>query len=113
MRLYSVVIPVFNRPNEIDELLDSLTRQSFKNFEVLVIEDGSSVPCEYIVESYKDKLTVKYYFKENSGQGFSRNYGYERAAGDYFVVFDSDCLIPPEYFEVVEQRLNNDFLDDY
>lgn len=113
MRLYSVIIPVYNRPDEIDELLESLTRQTYSNFEVLVVEDGSRDTCEMVVETYKDKLDIHYFFKENSGQGFSRNFGYERARGDYFIVFDSDCLIPEDYFKVVEESLNTNYLDAF
>jgi glycosyltransferase involved in cell wall biosynthesis len=110
---FSVIIPVFNRPDEIEELLESLTHQTYRDFEVLVIEDGSDRRCGHSVEKFSKQLEIKYYFKENSGQGFSRNYGYERATGDYFVVFDSDCLIPPEYFAVVKKRLESDWLDAY
>ena len=113
MRLYSIIIPVYNRPVEIRELLESLTRQTYNNFEVLVVEDGSSSKCEDIVKSFADKLNVFYFYKKNSGQGFSRNYGYERAKGDYFVVFDSDCIIPPHYFKTVEEHLNTSYLDAY
>lgn len=113
MRLYSIIIPVFNRPLEIRELLESLTLQTYRNFEVLVVEDGSTITCKDIVESFRDRLTISYFYKENSGQGFSRNYGYERAKGDYFVVFDSDCIIPPHYFEAVEKYLNTNHLDAY
>ena len=113
MRLYSIIIPVFNRPLEIKELLESLTQQTYNNFEVLVIEDGSSDTCKKIVESFRDQLNISYFYKENSGQGFSRNYGYERAKGDYFVVFDSDCVIPPHYFDAVEKHLNANYLDVY
>jgi glycosyltransferase involved in cell wall biosynthesis len=113
MRKYSVIIPVYNRPDEIKELLESLLRQTYKNFEVLVIEDGSQNKCESIVHSFKDKLDIQYFYKENSGQGFSRNFGFEKAKGDYFVIFDSDCLIPQLYFQVVEDRLNTDYLDAY
>ena len=105
MRFYSVIIPIFNRPQEIDELLESLTHQTFTNFEVLVIEDGSTEKCEDIVKKYVDKLNVQYFFKENSGQGFSRNFGFEKAKGDYFIVFDSDCLIPEQYFQAIEDFL--------
>jgi glycosyltransferase involved in cell wall biosynthesis len=113
MRKYSVIIPVYNRPEEIKELLESLTHQTYKNFEVLVVEDGSKLKCEDIVNSFKVKLDVQYFFKENSGQGFSRNFGFEKAKGDYFVIFDSDCLIPAHYFQAVEARLNKDYLDAY
>lgn len=106
MRFYSVIIPIYNRPNEIEELLETLTHQTFTNFEVIVIEDGSDEKCEHVVAKYSDQLTIQYHFKENSGQGFSRNVGFDIAKGDYYLVFDSDCLIPPHYFQAVE-----DFLD--
>ncbi len=108
---YSIIIPVYNRPNEIDELLLSLTEQSYKSFEVIIVEDGSVQKCNDIVERYKKYLDIKYYFKENSGQGFSRNYGFERAQGDYFVVFDSDCIIPSHYFEAVNSALETSNID--
>jgi glycosyltransferase involved in cell wall biosynthesis len=106
MRFYSVIIPVYNRPNEVDELLESLTKQQFTNFEVLIVEDGSTEKCEKVCDKFTDKLNLRYYFKENSGQGFSRNFGFEKAKGDYFIVFDSDCIIPEDYFEVVEKALD-------
>lgn len=113
MRKYSLVIPVFNRPDEIRELLESLTQQSFNNFEVLVIEDGSSIRCENEVRSFEKLLDIKYYYKENTGQGFSRNYGFARATGDYFIVFDSDCIIPSNYLQSVEESLNENYLDAF
>ncbi len=113
MKFYSIVIPVFNRPVEVDELLHSLTKQTFTNFEVIIVEDGSTEKCDTIIDKYRDKLDIQYFFKPNSGQGFSRNYGFERAKGDYFVVFDSDCLIPPHYFEAVEKALKEQHLDAY
>ncbi|MEX0594318.1 MAG: glycosyltransferase [Balneolaceae bacterium] len=103
--LFSIIVPVFNRPKEIDELLESLTKQTCTDFEVLVIEDGSVNRCQEIVHRYQDRLEIRYFEKPNSGQGFSRNYGFERALGEYLVVFDSDCLIPPHYFETVKQAL--------
>lgn len=113
MRFYSVIIPVYNRPNEVDELLNSLLKQTFTNFEVLIIEDGSEEKCETIVESYKSRLNINYFFKPNSGQGFSRNFGFEKASGNYYIVFDSDCLIPEDYFESVEAHLNENPLDAF
>lgn len=110
---FSVIIPVYNRPQEVDELLESLTQQSYRQFETLIIEDGSEETCKHIVKKYQDQLDLKYFYKENSGQGFSRNYGFERANGDYFVVFDSDCLIPPHYFETVKKFLDKHWLDAY
>lgn len=105
MRLYSLIIPVYNRPTEIGELLESLTHQTYFNFEVLIIEDGSQEPCKAIIDKYSSKLTISYYFKENAGQGFARNYGFEKAKGDYYIVFDSDCLIPSAYLETVNNSI--------
>lgn len=113
MRLYSIIIPVYNRPEEIRELLESLTKQTYTNFEVLVIEDGSKEKCEAIVQSFQNRLHVLYYFKENTGQGLTRNYAYAKAKGDYFIVFDSDCIIPEQYLQCVEDRLNSDHLDAF
>jgi glycosyltransferase involved in cell wall biosynthesis len=113
LRKYSVIIPVYNRPDEINELLESLTKQTYRHFEILVIEDGSVQTCRHIVEQFAGVLDIRYFFKENSGQGFSRNYGFERAQGDYFVIFDSDCLIPQQYFATVDAYLNAHYLDAY
>lgn len=110
---FSIVIPLYNRPQEIDELLKSLTEQTYMQFEVLVIEDGSVNDAKTVVEKYTNLLDIKYYFKPNAGQGFARNYGFERASGDYFVVFDSDCLIPKDYLETVKDYLFEHKLDAY
>lgn len=110
---FSVIIPVYNRPQEVEELLQSLSRQTYNNFEILIIEDGSEKPCKHVIDHYTDKLNIRYFAKENSGQGFSRNYGFKRANGEYYIVFDSDCLIPPHYFETVNNYLNNNWLDAY
>ncbi|MDX1590345.1 MAG: glycosyltransferase [Balneolaceae bacterium] len=109
--LYSIIVPVYNRPDEIDELLLSLTHQSFSDFEVLIVEDGSENRCKDVVDRYHDRLDIRYFYKENSGQGFSRNFGFERANGEYFVVFDSDCLIPENYFETVNRELQAKRID--
>ena len=112
-RLYSIIIPVYNRPDEVDELLESLTQQTYKNFEVIVVEDGSDEKCDKVVEKYVHELNISYCYKENAGQGFARNYGYKRAKGEYFIVFDSDCIIPGTYLDTVESSLNNTYLDAY
>ena len=112
-RLYSIIIPVYNRPDEVDELLESLTKQTYKNFEVIIVEDGSVEKCDKVVEKYVHELNISYCYKENAGQGFARNYGYERAKGEYFIVFDSDCIIPDVYLETVETSLNHIYLDAY
>lgn len=113
MYKYSVIVPVFNRPEEVRELLESLKGNNFPIYEILIIEDGSDKDCKHIVEGFSDILPVKYFFKENSGQGFSRNFGFEKALGDYFVVFDSDCIIPPNYFQVVDDYLSKEKLDAF
>lgn len=108
---YSIVIPVYNRPQEVEELLESLTKQVYKNFEVLVVEDGSTITCEKVFEKYVGKLTISYFFKPNTGPGPSRNFGFEKAKGEYLVVFDSDCIIPPQYLEEIELFLKQSPLD--
>lgn len=102
---YSFVIPVYNRPDEVDELLESLCKQELSNFEVLVVEDGSSVPCEEVVARYADRLDVHYYTKPNSGPGQTRNYGVERAKGEYVLILDSDAVLPSGYLSAVEAEL--------
>jgi len=110
---FSIIIPLYNRPQEIDELLATLCLQTYIQFEVLVIEDGSSQLAEEMVRGYEDRLNIRYFYKENAGQGFARNYGFERAKGDYFVIFDSDCLIPEDYLEIVKNYLDHHYLDAY
>lgn len=110
---FSIIIPLYNRPQEIKELLDTLTLQTYKQFEVLVIEDGSVDDAEAIVNSFTNQLNVRYFKKPNEGQGFTRNFGFERAKGDYFIIFDSDCLIPANYLEIVNNSLAANYLDAY
>ncbi|MCS4239014.1 glycosyltransferase involved in cell wall biosynthesis [Myroides gitamensis] len=109
---YSFIIPVYNRPDETDELLASLTKQTFQgNFEVVIVEDGSAVDSRAIVEKYQDQLDISYYYKSNSGPGDSRNYGMRKAKGDYYIILDSDCIIPEEYLRVVDQYLQEKYVD--
>jgi len=110
---FSIIIPVYNRPNEVNELLESLLHQSFKGFEVIIVEDGSSTPCGTVVDNYANSLNIKYFTKENSGPGSTRNYGALRAKGQYMIFFDSDCIIPPNYFDEVEKVLNDNPADAY
>ena len=108
---FSFIVPVFNRPNEVDELLMSLTHQNFeKPFEVVIVEDGSSISSQHIVEKYNSQLDITYLSKRNSGPGDSRNYGMRRATGNYFIILDSDCILPPQYLTEVEKELNQDFV---
>lgn len=106
---YSIIIPVYNRPDEVDELLESLTHQTLSDFEVLIVEDGSAIPCKSVVERYMQAkgtpLDICYYAKANSGPGQSRNYGAERAKGEYLIVLDSDCVLPPGYLQAVDDEL--------
>src|SRR5574344_907932 len=104
---YSIIIPVYNRPDEVAELLSSLQRQRFKDFEVLVVEDGSERTCREVVEAVEGTLQVRYFMKSNSGPGPTRNYGAERAEGEYLIILDSDCVLPEGYLEAVEAELKN------
>lgn len=113
LRFYSFIIPLYNRPDEIRELLESLCQQTLKNFEVVIVEDGSDIKGEEEVNKFSDRLDVKYFFKKNGGQGFARNYGFERARGDYFIVLDSDVILPNHYLESIETHLNGNPLDAF
>ncbi len=108
---FSIIIPVFNRPDEVDEILSSLASTEYDApFEVVIIEDGSSVPCAEVVQKYQSLIDISYYAKSNSGPGDSRNYGMRKAKGDYFIIFDSDCIIPPQYLNEVATSLQRDFV---
>lgn len=111
MPRFSVIVPVYNRIEEVDDLLQSLSTQSCKDFEVVIVEDGSSKPCEDTVKRYAEKIDVKYFFKENEGRSIARNHGLERATGDYFIFFDSDCVIPSDYFKILSSSLDNNPVD--
>lgn len=108
---FSVIIPVYNRPHELDELLACLTHQSFTDFEIVIIEDGSTITSKDVVKSYQKKLEISYHVKENGGQGFARNYAFERAKGEFFVILDSDALIESNYLQEVFDGVKRDNLD--
>jgi glycosyltransferase involved in cell wall biosynthesis len=111
---FSIIIPVYNRPKEIDELLESLTRQNFSDeFEVLIIEDGSTDKSDLLLNRYKAQLDLKYFFKENSGAGASRNFGMQKAKGNYFIILDSDVMLPKYYLFEVKNRLESNFSDAF
>ena len=110
---FSIIIPLFNRPEELKELLNSLLEQRYKDFEVIVIEDGSSIPAKHIVEKFEKKLDIKYFAKENQGQGFARNLGFQKARGDFFIVFDSDIIVPGNYLQLVLEGIKEDKLDAF
>lgn len=102
---YSFVIPVFNRPEEMDELLQSLATQTLQDFEVLVVEDGSSMRSQEVVERHANQMDIKYFFKENEGPGPTRNFGASRCQGEYLIFLDSDCVLPPSYLQTVDDEL--------
>lgn len=109
-RNYSFIIPVFNRPQEVKELLESFVSLDFQDdFEIVLVEDGSTETSEDIVDTFSQRLSISYYFKENSGPGDSRNFGMKKAKGDYFIILDSDCLLPSHYLTAVDSFLNNHF----
>jgi len=111
---FSFIVPVYNRPNEIQELLESLVKQTYtKAFEIVIVEDGSTLSSDAVVATFKDKLNIAYYQKPNSGPGDSRNYGMRLAKGNYFIVLDSDCILPPQYLVAVEKSLQEAFVHCY
>lgn len=111
---FSIIIPVFNRPNEIDELLESLTMQDFQQgFEVFIIEDGSTEKSDLVVKKHQQRLNISYFFKENSGSGDSRNFGMQQASGNYFIILDSDVILPNHYLSEVKNALDLNFTDAF
>lgn len=111
---FSIIIPVYNRPDEIDELLESLTKQTYlENFEVITIEDGSDLSSEDRIKKYQDQLDIKYFYKENSGPGLSRNFGMQKATGNYFIILDSDCILPKQYLAEISKSLKDNFTDAF
>ncbi len=110
---FSVVVPVFNRPDEVNELLESLTKQTLKDFEVIIVEDGSSIPCKDVYSKYDDRLHIIYIYKENSGPGQSRNCGAERASGDFLLILDSDVVLPTGYMQAMTDELDREDADAF
>ena len=109
---YSFIIPVYNRPNEIQELLESFeSLKTSSDYEVVIVEDGSSLPSKSIIDQFKSKLDISYFFKENSGPGDSRNFGMQHAKGNYFIILDSDCILPENYLSEVEKSLKENYVD--
>lgn len=107
MRLYSLLIPVFNRPGELDDLLSSLCRQTYVHFEVIVVEDGSTIPAREVVEQYRERLDIRYLAIENSGPGIARNRGAELARGEYLLILDSDVIVPAAWLEQIHDALKH------
>jgi len=111
---YSFIIPVYNRPDEIKELLDSFTElEGNIPFEIVIIEDGSTLDSKAVVNNFKGRLQISYYEKRNSGPGDSRNYGMRKAQGNYFIILDSDCILPKSYLTIVNDSLKRDYVDCY
>jgi len=110
---YSIIVPVYNRPQEIDELLESLTKQTFKNFEVLVIEDGSQVPCHEVIEKYEQQLPLHYFIKQNEGPAMTRNFGFTKINGEYIIFLDSDVIVPPAYLQIGDNQLKTKYTDAF
>jgi len=110
---FSIIVPVYNRPQEVLELLQSLAKQTYTQFEVIIVEDGSSISCEQIVADFSHLLEIKYFTKQNEGPGLTRNFGMKHAGTDYFIFFDSDCLIPENYMGIVNSELTAHFTDAY
>jgi len=108
---FSIIVPIYNRPDEAKELMESLSLQTFKDFELVLVEDGSTRPCSEEVEAYRNSIHIHYIRKENTGRSDTRNVGMQHAKGDYFIFFDSDCIIPPPYLETVNTLLLEDFTD--
>lgn len=112
--MYSFIIPVYNRPQEIDELLYSLTKQNTTvSFEIVIVEDGSEETAVDVVNNYKDSLLIQYFSTKNKGAGKARNYGMSRAKGDYFIILDSDVLVPSNYLDVVDNALVKNYTDAF
>jgi len=109
----SIIIPVYNRPAETRELLQSLARQTDRDFEVVIVEDGSADPSREVADGFREQLDIGYYFKENSGPGPSRNFGCTKARGDYLVFLDSDCVLPEKYVHTVRESLQDDYADAF
>ncbi|MFD1614252.1 glycosyltransferase [Gelatiniphilus marinus] len=111
---FSFIIPVYNRPNETQELLQSFVKlNTMTKYEIVIVEDGSNISSKPVVDSYKDKLDISYFFKENSGPGDSRNFGMQHAKGNYFIILDSDCILPKNYLTEVEKSLKTNYVDSF
>lgn len=111
MPRFSVIVPVYNRVDEINDLLESLSAQTCRDFEVIIVEDGSTEPCGDLVRSFAGKVDMRYFYKPNEGRSIARNYGIDRSSGDYLVFFDSDCVIPRDYFAILSAELDRQPLD--
>ncbi|MDE6096802.1 MAG: glycosyltransferase [Muribaculaceae bacterium] len=105
--MFSIIIPVYNRPDEIADLLASLAKQTDNGFETIIVEDGSTVRCDRQCGEYDDRIRIKYFYKDNEGRSIARNYGIDRADGDFFIFVDSDCILPPDYIARLREALKS------
>ena len=108
---FSIIVPVYNRVQEVKELVESLAKQTDKDFELVIVEDGSSEPCREVCREYSDKVDIKYFYKDNEGRSIARNYGMDRADGDFFIFVDSDCILPSDYIENLKKSLREKPVD--
>ena len=108
---FSIIVPVYNRPQEVEELLESLDKQTDKDFQLIIVEDGSTLPCNEVCEKYKNNFHIKYFHKSNEGRSIARNYGMDRADGDFFIFVDSDCILPPDYISSLKTSLKDNPTD--
>jgi len=111
--LFSIIIPVYNRPSEIFELLTSLVSQSLQDFEVVLVEDGSTDKAEQVASFFQSQIDIRYFYQENQGQGFARNFGMSQAKGDFFVILDSDVILPGDYLLVLKNAILSRNLDAF
>lgn len=109
--LFSIIVPVYNRPQEVEDLLESLAAQTDRGFEIVLVEDGSTVRCREQAQKYSGRLNLKYFYKDNEGRSPARNFGIEHSDGDYLVFVDSDCILPPDYIKNLRQSLSEDYHD--
>lgn len=104
----SLIVPVHDRPREVERLLDSLVKQSDADFETVIVEDGSSKPCRSVVSIFEDRLSLRYVKNDIAlGPGLARNKGVTIASGNFFVFVDSDCFLPKQYMETLKNELAN------
>ena len=107
----SFIIPVYNRPEEINELLNSFNNlEGNYDFEIVIIEDGSNDSSENIISKYSNVLNISYFKKNNTGPGDSRNFGMKKAKGNYFIILDSDCILPKDYLLNFFTNINHNLI---
>lgn len=108
---FSIIIPVYNRPEELNELLESCLKQSFKNFELIILEDGSTIGSETIIKRYENHLTINYIQKANTGPSDTRNKGMQLSKGEFYLIIDSDVILPKDYLTEIYQKINQESID--